>query len=352
MQSRWFFALILLFADRSFAVQQTTENRIEALERQMQSRNYVKPDFQCKKHSGYVTADYLFLHATEDGLYYATQVKNNPSEAGDIKNIDFEWDSGFRVGLGYRMPHDKWEVFANWTHFVTDASGSLANTTDLVFPEWNTVLFSLPGDLISSIGASWKLHLNTLDGEMARYYRVTRTVSMRPHFGLRGAWIDQSYKTFSNGGDNGTPVTHDDIQMSCDFTGVGLRAGLDTEWTFWNHWSLFGNAGCSLLYGTFEVKQKEILTQTVTPTTQYDISDEYQQNVATADLTLGIRWDYQFCANKGAVRLQAGWEFSDYFGQNKFKHFFAGANESTFSFLPNHEDLTTQGLVVSGRFDY
>ncbi|MBI5273546.1 MAG: hypothetical protein HY860_00645 [Chlamydiales bacterium] len=333
----------------------TTDDRLATLEQHMQSMTKIKPDLTAD-NVFFIEGEYLLWHTYEDGLAYAVEINPN-TDRGDVQNLDFEWDSGFRVALGYRMPHDKWELDANWTWFSTDADGSTTTSNQLIYPEWATEVApnNFLNVFVTKASADWDLELNVLDGEIARYFMVTDYVSFKPHMGIRGLWVNQSYSTDVIGGINGQiDVKETLVKANSLCRGAGFRAGLDTEWSFCKHWSLFGNVGGSLVFATFNLDQKEYQS-TISPNQptlalQFDVEDQIQQLVATADLAMGISWDYSF-SDMAALRLQLGWEFNDFFDQNKFKHFLP-ANNSQFSFVENHEDLTMQGLVFSVRVDF
>jgi hypothetical protein len=303
------------------------------------------------RHSAFVTADYLYWLAQEGGTAYATEI--TLENKGKVRNLNFKWDSGFRVGLGYRMPHDHWEIYANWTHFITDADAQSTTLTNYLYPQWATNVQPTLDNPVTYLDARWDLHLNLVDGEIARVFFPTSCFSFRPHIGVRGAWIEQSYKTNLSGGITGsTLIFADNIKITNDFRSVGFRAALDTEWTFLCHWSLFGNIGGSLLYGAFHIRRvEEQSTAThLALTTAVDIADDFHQCIPTFDIALGLRWAYNF-SQRIALRLQAGWEFNDFFSQNKFEHILFSEN-STYSFIANNDDLTTQGLTVSASFEF
>ncbi|MBI5273545.1 MAG: hypothetical protein HY860_00640 [Chlamydiales bacterium] len=331
----------------------TDDSRLSTLEQYNNSMNQVKAELTAD-NVFFVDGEYLLWHAYEDGLAYAVEI-NSTTDRGDVQDLDFDWDSGFRAGLGYRMPHDKWELDANWTRFYTSASGSTSTSTQLLYPEWDVLAFPSyqSGSPITIINGSWNLHLNVLDGEISHYFMTTPSLSFKPHMGIRGIWIKQTYHTQITGGIVPQTILFNDIFTVNSFArGAGFRAGLDTQWEFCKHWSLFGNIGGSLLFTTFNIEEKDYRSTAHNPplTLIFDIKDQIQQLVPTVDLAMGISWDYSF-SDMVALCLQLGWEFNDFFGQNKFRHFFLNDN-SSYSFVGSQEDLTMQGLVVSARLDF
>lgn len=312
---------------------------------------------KCYTNKGFfIMADYLLWHATECGLAYGIRAKSEDNKDGKVQNLHFEWDSGYRVGLGYRLPHDKWQLSLMLTGFGTDADGSAHAKSDLLYPEWQTEVIptGAGNDIVRHLKGKWEMSLHILDGEISRYFLATSRIGLKPHFGLRGVWIDQDYDARISGGffpAEQILVLKDRYKMTNNFAGVGLLMGLDTEWDLGQRFSLYANAAYSLIYGHFELKeqeQRQLLDQKLFPV--LSIHDNFHQNVSIADLNLGLRWIYTF-ANCWAIRLQAGWEFISFFGQNKFEHF-GTASTKTLGFVANNEDLTIQGFVLSGRFDF
>ena len=309
---------------------------------------------KCYTNKGvFVTLDYLLWHANECGLAYGVTVDNLNHRDGKVNNIHFEWDSGYRIGLGYRLPHDKWNLSVTLTGFSTDADGDFTTQTDLLFPEWTSQVLPTSSNLITKISGRWDLNLHLLDGEIARYFYVTSKLGFKPHFGIRGAWIDQNYHANAIGGITASQsrVAKDEYRMNNRFAGVGFRAGLDTQWDFGRRFSIYGNASYSLIYGSFELRAREELQ--IAGSSEFpvqSIRDSFQQIVSIAELGLGLRWIYTF-DNCWAIRFQAGWEFNAFFGQNKLEHF-GFRSPTSLAFIANNEDLTTQGFVLSGRMDF
>lgn len=329
------------------------EERVTELENQMNAKNFVKPDMKWNQ-VGFLTADYLCWLPQEDGLAYATSVTPiGPEKKGKVKNLDFEWTSGFRLGAGYRMPHDDWELYADWTHFITSASSHTTSTNDFIYPEWTPNIVPDLGPLVTYMNGRWNMHLNVVEGEMARYFLVTNNLSLRPHIGVQGAWIKQEYNSDTSGGTDATSlftIVNDNFRIKNDFIGAGLAAGLDTEWTMWKHWNIFGNATFSLIYGRFDVRQIETQSTTQNLSSQMlsNVTNKFHTILPTADIVLGVSYDYSF--RYVAFRLEAGWEYAAFFGQNQFRHVINPTN--SLAFTTANQSLTMQGFTLSGRFDF
>lgn len=344
-------AFPLLMASSLFATEPSLEKRVETLEKRAKELRNVKPAVR-QKNDFFVTGDFLFWRPSVDGLAYATST--NSSLVGSVQNLHFDWDKGFRVGIGYRMPYDFWEVQANWTHYITAAHGLTANGSNLLFPEWMGNVSPIVNP-ITDIDGHWYLHWNYIDGEFARFFRATKAIGLRPHFGLRGTFIEERFKSTLHGGQKtGINLAQDTVYYHGFFRGIGPRAGFDSEWGFLKNWSLYANGGTSLLFGDFQMVQQEYQATAAAPSVLSvvaSVSDQPELIVPTLDLALGLRWDITTASNRVAIRWNFGWEFNEWFGLNKIKHILS-SEAAVIPFIANNENLTAQGLVISARVDF
>ena len=110
----------------------------------------------------------------------ATSKKSNPTFA-----LDFGSD------FGGNMSYDEWDILLAWTWFQSHARG---NTQKPALTLWGHPQVADNGtNGASSSRAKWSLHYNLIDLEMGRAFWVGKQSSLRPFFGLRGAWIDQHF---------------------------------------------------------------------------------------------------------------------------------------------------------------
>lgn len=381
----------------------STDAKIRNLESRVNAMEYRKnacmvnpparPTQKCD-WGAFVTVEPLLLKAQEDGLEFAVVTQNGPLVSATNadaalqgrskgKSIHFDWDWGVRVGLGANLPHDAWDVVLNWTHFFTTASRRVtAGPTQLVMPTFlhpqtgGTSFNGSPGILASQSGAgpsaksSWKLKLNEIDLELGRQFFVSKWLTLKPHAGLRTAWIRQRDNTRYDGLLNPTVASATDlffsranVFMKCNYWGIGLIGGLDTQWGIGCGWSLFANFDASILYGYFDVNHRENgVVDSPLPTTNalgiavgatdplFNYSRFYHVGRFITDFIMGIRYDYMFCDDTYHLGVDLGWEHHLFFGQNEFV-FFNSANEVGQSFS-NQGDLSIQGFSLKIRFDF
>lgn len=87
--------------------------------------------------------DWLYWQANETGLSFALQQEGfepenpEPMGFGHVVNPDFSWHSGFRLGLGFNIPHDQWDANLLWTNYEGKALGhAKTNSDELLYPSF------------------------------------------------------------------------------------------------------------------------------------------------------------------------------------------------------------------------
>lgn len=330
------------------------EQRLAALEQKAKERPIynasARPEI-AEGYNVYLTAAALYWKAQENGLEYAVKTNDpfhlNPTDKQRIKNPHFEYDIGFRVGLGYNIPHDTWDLFLTWTRFNTDADAHIRTSgDDGLFPIWTSLLDTNAFPMMHA-KARWKLNFNLIDGEVGREYFVGRWLSLRPSIGLRTIWIKQHYTVHYD--DFFSPLIEDDrVQLVNDYSGIGPKASIDSVWDLRWGLSVYGSGTLSLLYGDFEVRRHENLETLIPQANRFH--DDYHLVRAMADLQIGLGWDILFLHDKFHFGLRLGWEQVLFFGQNQLDRLvnsdFAG------SIVSNLGDLSFQGGTLSARIDF
>lgn len=313
----------------------------------------------------FLTADWLIWQANASGLGYVIEDKAPSAttiQNGHVKNPEFKYEFGFKVGLGCNLSHDGWDAYLNWTWLRDRASNSTSNEsgentlfTTFISP---TVVSNtnVNGPSIAQNASShWHLRLDVLDLEIGREFAAGKWLSLRPFFGLRSGWVRQKYHVdYDNVSNLFTPSTTSyseyKVHMTNDYWGFGPRAGLNGYWGFGSGWSLYGNAGASILYGFFHLDHNEESIASSTTTVQKQARNSFHSSKVITDLELGVQWDYIFFNDTFHVALHAGWEHHMFFSQNQFMRFTNGVELG--QFLQNQGDLAFQGWTIGARFDF
>ena len=197
------------------------------------------------------------------------------------KDYNFNWDSGFRIGLGYGFPCDTWGLALVWTHYRTDAFfsdsgfssvgelGSAEIIDGIQMPVPNFISGLLTAGLISFqngfLETKWDFQFNQVDLDFFRNFYVGRALSLKPYVGLRALYLknrinshadyEGKYPAVATVFFPATSIVIDQCLVS-DFKSFGLKGGLETYWEVMCGLGIYGNVGLSLLYAHYETNQK------------------------------------------------------------------------------------------------
>ena len=318
---------------------------------------------------------------------------------------DYKWEPGFKFGIGLVYgERDQYDVMLNWTwiqpegtaksktypQFDTNSieSGSISTFLIALVRELesgaaipgNAPLYS--GGPAANIESKWKMQYNTVDLEFGRNFFLGKNLTLRPHMGLRGAWINQrlddryvsilgplSVSGANIGVNNlstigfGTNTQH----AKDEYHAVGLRAGADVYWNFTNHFAAYGKVSGSILYGYEKVDHtfSVIPVATLSGLNSSVLGNSLDVDLPLATLAtfsshttkttlqgiLGLMWHTGFEDSGCHFYASAGYEVNQWFHLNNFRTFNEGliVNQTA---TPRKGDVGLHGLTIDLRLDF
>jgi hypothetical protein len=350
-----------LNAEVTDAQMRSLENRVGAMEQKKGSTAMINPPGRPQVRDGvdlFFTADWLIWQGHENGTSYAVKTKaEQPSETAlydsSIKNLHFNWDMGFRVGLGYNLPHDGWDVATKWTWFQSHADASVKSGNGVVFSSNPYDLAELSVDSYTSANSNLTIKLNMIDLDLGREFFVSKWMTLRPFVGLRTGWIYQNMSSQYVTPLPASSITSFQSNAKNDYWGIGLHSGIDSEWGLGAGFSIFGRAQYSILNGFFKVEDYTYSNYSnLTHNDHITNTDSYRIGRVISELALGLRWDTMFANDSCHFSIQGGWEQLMFFGQNQMKHFYGSFLSNAGAYFANQGDLTFQGWTLSTRLDF
>jgi hypothetical protein len=307
---------------------------------------------------GAIGFDLLYWGAENPGFTLAYQQKNSSciasptsNDVGSIVRIKTAWDPGFRLGAGWNTNFDRWDVFANWTWFQDHATRKLTQQY-AASPLGYYPPITLENINFKNVYGSWRFLHNALDLELGRAFYITKALSLRPHWGLRGSWLHQKFKsTFSQA----LQDTYSEYYFhgKNTYSGIGPRVGINGDWHIDNSsWSVVGKASTSLLIG---VTHTHMTNQFITPSTAFmqterSHKDHFTQLVPNLQVFLGLYWGSCLDCDHYYLSFSAGWEANIYWNQYNLPTP-VQAYVVPISGIAGHA-VTMQGLTASVHFDY
>lgn len=294
----------------------------------------------------YITGNFLYWSVREEGLEYVlrgVQTGTDPevTSQDSIKSPSFRVEPGFKVGLGYQLPHDNWDLFLNYTWLkgkgVQDTTGT--NMESLWF-------IPLLGDVIRA-EADWHLMFNNFDFELGRTFYTSRYLVARPFAGLKGGWHDEDYKLRYLAELQASTEFVDRLHLDDFMWYLGLRLGCDTNWYFSKCWSLYGKSAISANWSYFttdRLDQQFLPAQPNLRRTTLSSRNTRHTVIPVLELGIGIEWDTFFSDDDYHLAFALGWEEQIWWGHNYFVT--EGQPQA------QSGDLTMQGLNFKIRFDF
>lgn len=301
----------------------------------------------------FINVDVLLWHVKLGGTEYCYTDQDPSAELpvqGRLRENEFDWDWGFRVGLGYNFEHDNWDAFLNYTYFNTsDNSKTSAGYNGSVIPLKGTS--SITGEnsvltYVTQATSNFKFDYDNLDLELGRNYFISRSLSFRPHFGLRSSWLDLTQRTnFSGGGILGDNLLT--VYDKNNFWGLGPRAGVNSKWYLTNGFSVVGNIAGSLLYGYYKVQHEENDTGSLSHS--IDLTGNMHRFCPNAQMFLGLGYDKYIYNDKQHIGVSLGWEIQYYWRVNQM---IASEDYQVLKYSRYSEDAAMYGVTLDIRWDF
>ncbi|SCA63357.1 hypothetical protein SCG7086_AP_00200 [Chlamydiales bacterium SCGC AG-110-P3] len=234
----------------------------------------------------------------------------------------WDWDFGYRVGAGIKLPCDSWSVNAEFTCFRPSWAEALsvgAGTTIRASISTGAPFGFVPAAGVSSITTRMDLDYYTCDVVVAYRSCICDVLELTPYGGFRALWLDQSVAEVRIGGGFGV-APGSKTTLTDEYAGYGLTSGL--RWKFFTCYpfQLLGHVGVSGLMGSHDLNAKAIQMGI----TRIWISEGVWRPNLSAEGSIGALWEY--CAWDRLAHLGVRYEnitWSDVFdpfgnGNNTF----------------------------------
>ena len=305
----------------------------------------------CGSWDFYVTGTFLWWQPIQEQMAYAETTYGAASAlVGKVHGLSFDWKAAFKVGVGYNWGYDGWDSYLQYTRSNTSMSSSKtlgAGVNEVLHDLWNLQDLGLAKNKVTS---KWDLDFNVFDLEFGRPGYFGTCLTLKPHFGLRGGWIDQSNLITSQ--DSDLLSTYEGTFTSKSWF-VGPRAGIYTKWDIGEGFRFFGNAAVSAFAQKFDkVTVRE--QQAANASLWYRAQDLVAKHVNTSlDMVIGLAWGTYFDNNNWYFDLAIGYETQVWTEQNMMRHLQQMAfvtGDVTNVTKPGN--LMFQGLNVTARFDF
>jgi hypothetical protein len=300
------------------------------------------------------TADFIWWKTNISGMEYATSGAADggnfvpfgaSTKRGHVNQPNFDFEPGFKIGLGLEFAYDGWDLYADYTWLNGDTehnslSAHRGNGATTLFPivlDTGTIS-TLP---ITKESSRWRQHFNVLDLELGRNFFISRRLTLRPHFGLKSAWINEKWKLEFTGSGS---IVDGSQKRKQSLWGIGTRAGLNTVWHFAKNWGLYGDIAVTALWSDFHVKAKDSTELDVSPPipsmTNLNTREVITEVIPVIETGIGLTYMTWFDDDEYLFQISAGWEEQVWLDFNHFVDFNRSGN------------LSIQGLTIKAGFAF
>ena len=299
----------------------------------------------CHPLDFYTSIEGLIFQGMETGTSFTMvdKVASTPildATVGGFSGDDSSWDynPGMRLALGVYVNCDAWALDFSWlwlnmTNHANFSGSGTGTAIPLWLPDAGTTFTSN-----ASAGGNLQCTMNVLDAALGKPYHVSRKVILKPHFGLRFAWIDQ-HLDLDYGG-----TTRMFVDTTNDFFGVGARVGVDSDWILGKGFKLYSNLSSSVLAGGFNLIE-------YIPGVNVTLKDDFQMVVPNLELALGLDWGCYLNQNKYYLDFRFGYEFQVWWDQWNMRQFLTGVTDGNFINVRTPGNLTLNGFTLKIQLD-
>jgi hypothetical protein len=297
-----------------------------------EGHNYPRTGFLAPRGHVILFGDWLYWRTRQEGMEFATG-----------KQVTFDFQSGFRVGVGAHLPSfDGWTIIANYTRFVPKGS---RNSHETVYPLFLFQGAGSTGNTVTESHGHWRVQFQSADLAFGKAYYLTQTLVFSPFFGLKGAWIDQHAKFHYAGGyipSGQTFTTH----FKNDSKGAGPLIGTQMNWQLGAGFCFFADVATALVachFNNLQTQHQIGGAEVVHLSTDFNLLTPFLQLIA------GIGWDRNFHHEMCHFGLSLGFEAQQWWNQNQTEQF---TDDVRPTYMRQRGDLSFYGLTLRARFDF
>lgn len=249
-----------------------------------------------------VTFEYLLLRPTRRDLDYAlVDSRNDLIPQGNVANLDWRTDSGFRLGFVWRPQGRLTDIAFTYTYaYSQDDSTIGAPAGGVIYP-----VPTRPGliDTATSATAFSSININVFDVDFGRRFQLDEAFDGRVFVGSRSAYIGQVFEA----GYNGFDAAQASVRQRLTMEAGGLSLGGEGLWRLGGSWSAFGRVRGSVLVADYCLHHRE--TNFAGNVLLTDVNDNFTKVVPTVDLATGLTW------TRRNYHFSVGYEISHWFNQ-------------------------------------
>jgi hypothetical protein len=306
-----------------------------------------------------LTFDLVYWHPKTDFTDNGSTVNNstNPNNGSRTSYMDFNWEFGFKAGMGYHFDEDDWHLMAEYTRVDFNDSYNVTpggtNELHSNFGEANSAT-----EDVQSMKSSHSIDYQTLTLVLGKEFFVSKKISLKPNFGAKVAWINQAPRVNQQLADLDTNIVLGDqhVNLTEKTRSVGPMGFLESSWYLCNGWSFYADGGFALLFtayrGRMEVEGH--LDGNGAYVASFRESNKENKHYVTPNLFLnmGLAYDVRFEEWGHNLKLSLGYESQYYVSQSYLMQNRSVATVNSPQGAWFARNLAVYGLTASASYEF
>jgi hypothetical protein len=282
----------------------------------------------CRSYNIALFGEYLFWKFTSPFLPFgrdgvgltnaASPTEIEVSNSGTSYSPDYQYDSGFRLGIGVLFGEKKaFDLALRYTWFYTNPERTVEPTSPFVALNW-MVAPSLTSPVFSRASSQLNLHYNCPEIQFGYTFRVNNYLALRPYIALTSIIIDgELHINYQYTATTGV-FEIDDLRDESFSWAIGPKMGLDFTARPWDHFSVYCGFNITQQAAHIEMQSRQTATRPILGTQINTQLGQLTQvrSVPLFGFELGPVWDQWFANNQYHTQLRVVWQLSTLGGGN------------------------------------
>jgi len=276
--------------------------------------------------------------------------------ATTVKTHKFDFEFGFKAGIGYHFDTKGWDLNALYTYCNWDDTDLAGGAKGVIYAPSPVSPLPIEYAGYASVKSTYEIGYQTVELALSKGFFINQYTSITPFYGVKAAWINHLPNTIAQIvllSDLDTVLGDENSHQSEKMRGLGPMGGFDFNWYFCDGWSLYTKTAASLIFASLRSSASTIgaLADDNQTLTRREIGASTSKQYVTTNLfmSLGLSYEHYFEEAGSALSFFAGYETQIYMDQSH-----AHSNPSTLASngARNKRSLSIMGLTAGATFDF
>lgn len=292
-----------------------------------------------------ISTDYLLMRMQQDNISYGTKYTTAGTSSSSFTEtrtaesdlyFPFNYESGFRILLGWEDPCALWGIKASYDFLYGSYNdlhieyGTFIDPLSLgnhLMPAFgNRANLPLVQNSSQRLEASWRGRFNQLDLYVDRKFECFRYLGINLLLGVRFVSIGQDlFSNYEIAGSSNNFVYNQGANqkdyLKSQFCGAGAFTGVQLNWFLWEGLYFFGFLKGALVGSkttfTLNSTEPQLLIDYALFTQNKKVVNEGIK--AALDLGVGLNYSLSFCQDAYTICFHTAFEQHQWFNQNSFR---------------------------------